>query len=145
PREGLERLGAVLGKASRFGPVAGVLGHAILTVGLALVLKAVPRDIAVAALLGALRGTGKVVNRGPAVLALPLPVVAATLVSALVFLAVKAGLQVSPGHVLVPPLVTFLSGAMLSLGMVELAYGDMVGGSSRLVTGFVKLVLLTFG
>jgi uncharacterized membrane protein YjjB (DUF3815 family) len=34
---------------------------------------------------------------------------------------------------------------MLTLGMVELAYGDMVSGSSRLVTGFVQLVLLVFG
>jgi uncharacterized membrane protein YjjB (DUF3815 family) len=47
--------------------------------------------------------------------------------------------------VLVPPLVTFLPGAMLTLGMVELAYGDMVSGSSRLITGFVQLVLLAFG
>ena len=46
---------------------------------------------------------------------------------------------------LVPPLVTFLPGGMLTLGMVELAYGDMVSGSSRLITGFVQLVLLTFG
>ena len=44
-----------------------------------------------------------------------------------------------------PPLVTFLPGAMLTLGMVELAYGDMVSGSSRLITGFVQLVLLAFG
>ena len=29
--------------------------------------------------------------------------------------------------------------------MVELAYGDMVSGSSRLIAGFVQLVLLTFG
>jgi uncharacterized membrane protein YjjB (DUF3815 family) len=34
---------------------------------------------------------------------------------------------------------------MLTLGMVELAYGDMVSGSSRLITGFVQLVLLAFG
>ena len=78
-------------------------------------------------------------------LAVPLPVVAATLVSALVFLAVKQGLPVDPLHALVPPLVTFLPGAMLTLGMVELAYGDMVSGSSRLITGFVQLVLLAFG
>src|SRR5690606_29806498 len=45
---------------------------------------------------------------------------------------------------LIPPLVTFLPGAMLTFGMVELAYGDMVSGSSRLITGFVQLVLLTF-
>jgi uncharacterized membrane protein YjjB (DUF3815 family) len=34
---------------------------------------------------------------------------------------------------------------MLALGMKELAYGDMVSGSSRLTTGFVQLVLLAFG
>jgi uncharacterized membrane protein YjjB (DUF3815 family) len=41
--------------------------------------------------------------------------------------------------------VSFLPGGMLSLGMVELVYGDMVSGSSRLITGFVQLVLLAFG
>jgi uncharacterized membrane protein YjjB (DUF3815 family) len=50
-----------------------------------------------------------------------------------------------PLHALVPPLVTFLPGGMLTLGMVELAYGDMVSGASRLIGGFVQLVLLAFG
>jgi uncharacterized membrane protein YjjB (DUF3815 family) len=72
-------------------------------------------------------------------------VVAAALVSVLVFLAVKHGLPVDPQYALVPPLVTFLPGAMLTFGMVELAYGDMVSGSSRLITGIVQLVLLAFG
>jgi uncharacterized membrane protein YjjB (DUF3815 family) len=74
-----------------------------------------------------------------------MPVVAATVVSAAVFYAANSGLPVDPLHMLVPPLVTFLPGGMLTLGMVELAYGDMVSGSSRLITGFVQLVLLTFG
>jgi uncharacterized membrane protein YjjB (DUF3815 family) len=87
----------------------------------------------------------KVFNQDRPVLAVPLQVVAAALVSALVFLAVKQGLPLDPRYVLVPPLVSFLPGAMLTLGMVELAYGDMVSGSSRLVTGFVQLVLLAFG
>jgi len=47
--------------------------------------------------------------------------------------------------VLIPPLVTFLPGAMLTFGMIELAYGDMVSGSSRLITGFVQLFLIAFG
>jgi uncharacterized membrane protein YjjB (DUF3815 family) len=34
---------------------------------------------------------------------------------------------------------------MLTFGMVELAYGDMVTGASRLLTGLVELVLLAFG
>jgi len=58
---------------------------------------------------------------------------------------VRYGLPVDPLHALVPPLVTFLPGGMLTLGMVELVYGDMVSGSSRLITGFVQLVLLAFG
>src|SRR5208283_4632839 len=63
----------------------------------------------------------------------------------LAYLALKMGLDLDPASVLVPPLVTFLPGSMLTLGMVELAYGDMVAGSSRLITGFVQLVLLAFG
>jgi uncharacterized membrane protein YjjB (DUF3815 family) len=34
---------------------------------------------------------------------------------------------------------------MLTFGMVELAYGDLVTGSSRLIKGLVELVLLAFG
>ena len=145
PREGLERLDAILRKPARFGPVGVVVGHTILTVGLAIVLMPTLTNLAAAAVLGAIVGVLKVFNRDRPVLAVPLPVVAATLVSALVFLAIQRGLPVDPLHVLVPPLVTFLPGGMLTLGMVELAYGDMVSGSSRLIAGFVQLVLLAFG
>jgi uncharacterized membrane protein YjjP (DUF1212 family) len=142
PREGLERLTAILRKTARFGPTGVVVGHTILTVGLAIVLMPALMNLAAAAVLGALVGALKVFNRDRPVLAVPLPVVAAGMVSALVFLAVKRGLPVDPLHVLVPPLVAFLPGGTLTLGMVELAYGDMVSGSSRLITGFVQLVLL---
>jgi uncharacterized membrane protein YjjP (DUF1212 family) len=145
PREGLDRLTEILRKPARFGPAGVIGGHAILTVGLGMVLMPTLTNLAAAALLGAIVGALKVFNRDRPVLAVPLPVVAAAIVSALVFLAVKRGLPVDPLHVLVPPLVTFLPGAMLTLGMVELAYGDMVSGSSRLITGFVQLVLLAFG
>jgi uncharacterized membrane protein YjjP (DUF1212 family) len=145
PREGVARLADILRKPARFGPAGIVVGHTILTVGLALVLQATLANLAAAVVLGALVGAVKVLNRGRAVLALPLPVVAAALVAVLVYLAVKWGLPVDPQHALVPPLVTFLPGAMLTLGMLELASGDMVSGSSRLITGFVKLVLLAFG
>ena len=78
-------------------------------------------------------------------MSVPTPVLAAAMVSALVFTAVRYGLPVSPLYLLVPPLVTFLPGAMLAFGMVELAYGDMVSGASRLVAGLVQLLLLAFG
>ena len=145
PREGLERLTAILRQKARFGRVGIVVGHTILTIGLALVLMPTLMNLAAAATLGLIVGLIKLSNRGRAVLAVPLPVVAATIVSALVFLAIRHGMPVDPLHALVPPLVTFLPGGMLALGMVELAYGDMVSGSSRLIAGFVQLVLLAFG
>ncbi len=145
PREGLERLAKILRTEPRFGTVGVVLGHTILTLGLAILVMPTYTNLAAAAVLGTIVGGVKALNRNRAVLAVPLPVVAAALVSGLVFIAVRYGLPIDPLHALVPPLVTFLPGAMLTLGMVELAYGDMVSGSSRLITGFVQLVLLAFG
>jgi len=145
PRAGLVRLGEVLRAPPRFGVWGAVVGHVILSLGVALVLSSTMINFAASAVLGAVVGLLKALNRNRGVLAAPLPVVAATLVSGLVFLAVKQGIPLEPLHAVTPPLVTFLPGAMLTLGMVELAYGDMVSGSSRLMTGFVQLVLLAFG
>jgi uncharacterized membrane protein YjjP (DUF1212 family) len=144
-REGLERLSAIRRQKPRFGRVGFVFGHTILTIGLAFVLMPTVSNLAAAAVLGLIVGLIKLFNRGGSVMSVPLPVIAATTVSTLVFLAIRYGLAVDPVHALVPPLVTFLPGAMLTLGMVELAYGDMVSGSSRLITGFIQLVLLAFG
>ena len=145
PREGLERLAAIRRQSARFGRVGLVAGHTILTVGLALILMPTPTNLVAATLLGLMVGLLKLFNRGRTVSSVPLPVIAATAVSALVFLAIRYGVRVDPLHALVPPLVTFLPGTMLTLGMVELAYGDMVSGSSRLIAGFIQLVLLAFG
>ncbi len=144
-KDGLQRLAAIRRQKARFGRVGIVVGHAILSVGLAIVLMPTPINLATAAVLGFVVGLIKLVNTGRSVLSVPLPVVTATAVSSLVFLAIRYGLPIDPLHALVPPLVTFLPGGMLTLGMVELAYGDMVSGSSRLISGFVQLVLLAFG
>jgi uncharacterized membrane protein YjjP (DUF1212 family) len=145
PREGIERLATILRSPPRFGAVGMIVGHSILSVGVAMILTSSFTNILVALILGMLVGGLKLLNKDRPVLAVPLPVIAATLVSSLVYLAVKQDLPVIPIHSLVPPLVSFLPGAMLSLGMVELVYGDMVSGTSRLTTGFVQLALLAFG
>jgi uncharacterized membrane protein YjjP (DUF1212 family) len=145
PREGLERLAAILRQQPRFGAFGSIAGHTVLTIGLAMLLSPAPAGLAAAGALGAVVGALKVLNGNRPLLAMPLPVAAAALVSALVFVAARQGVPVDPTQLLVAPLVTFLPGAMLTLAMVELAYGDMMSGSSRLVTGFVHLVLLAFG
>ncbi|MDX1944793.1 MAG: threonine/serine exporter family protein [Pirellulaceae bacterium] len=145
PRAGLDQLAAVLRQPARFGGLGVVLGHIVLSVGVAMVLMPAARNLVATAVLGGLVGVVKVLNRNRPLLAVPLPVISAGLVSSLVFFAIEQGLAIDPLHVLVPPLVSFLPGGMLTLGMVELAYGDMVSGSSRLVAGFVQLVLLALG
>lgn len=145
PAEGQKQLTAILKQPARFGAAGVIVGHTILSVGVALILMPAAANLIATAILGAVVGVLKALNRNRAVLAVPLPVIAALLVSSLVFLAVKRGLPVDPLHALVPPLVAFLPGAMLTLGMVELAYGDMVSGASRLVAGFVQLILLALG
>jgi uncharacterized membrane protein YjjP (DUF1212 family) len=145
PRAALERLGEIRRQKARFGRLGMVAGHTILTVGLTIVLMPTLTNLAVAAALGLIVGLIKLFNRSRTVLSVPLPVISAAVVSSLVFLGIRHGFSLDPLHVLVPPLVTFLPGAMLTLGMVELAYGDMVSGASRLIAGFVQLVLLSFG
>jgi uncharacterized membrane protein YjjP (DUF1212 family) len=145
PAEGLEQLNEIMRRPPRFAPWARVFGHVLFTVGLAMVLMPTAANIAAAAVLGLIVGVLKAVADDRRVLDAPLSAVAAALVAALVFLAMKYGLPVDPVHALVPPLVTFLPGAMLTFAMIELAYGDMVSGASRLVSGMVQLVLLAFG
>lgn len=145
PSEGLERLAAIRRQKTRFGWLGLVVGHVILTVGLAMVLMPTQKNLIAAAVLGLIVGLLKLFNQGRALLSVPLPVVAATAVSIIVFMMIRRGIPVDPLHALVPPLVTFLPGGMLTLGMVELAYGDMVSGASRLIAGFVQLILLAFG
>jgi uncharacterized membrane protein YjjP (DUF1212 family) len=144
-QEAATRLTAINKQAPRFGMVGTLIGHIVLTIGVALVLNPEMNTVLVAAALGGIIGVLKSLLPDRPLFSVPLPVIAASLASALVFIGVRYGLPVNPIHVLVPPLVTFLPGAMLTFGMIELAYGDMVSGTSRLVTGFVQLFLLAFG
>lgn len=145
PSQGIAKLNNILRAPARFGLFGIIAGHTILSTGLAMVIMSSFENLIAAALLGTFVGALKAVRRNNEVLAVPLSVVASVLVSAIVFLAAKNGVPIEPLLALIPPLVTFLPGSMLAMGMVELAYGDMVSGSSRLMSGFVQLVLLAFG
>lgn len=143
--EASARLTAITRSPARFGVVGTLIGHIVLTAGVAMILNPIPESVLFCAILGAIVGALKIVMNEKSLFSVTLPVIAASLVSAVVFLAVRYGLPVDPLHLLIPPLVTFLPGAMLTFGMIELAYGDMVSGSSRLITGFVQLFLIAFG
>jgi uncharacterized membrane protein YjjP (DUF1212 family) len=74
-----------------------------------------------------------------------LPVFAAILVSVLIFNLTRLGYIFGPANLLIPPLIIFLPGAVLTTGMIELASMHILSGSARLIYGAAILLLLFTG
>src|SRR4051794_130649 len=145
PRDGLARLDEIRELAPRFGPWASIGGYGVLTVGIALILHPALRDVLAAALFGLIVGALRLATRRQPTLQIMLPVVAAFCIAALTSLAVKHDLA-DPGlRAMIAALAVFLPGAALTTSVLELARGDMIAGSSRLVWSSVQLMLLAFG
>lgn len=143
PREGIEQLNAIGSLKARHGWPIRVLGHGILTVGLALQLVPTWQGALIAFGIGLLIGLAKLI-RSPT-LQLVFPVVAA-FASGLIVLALAPLVPVGdPLRLMIAPLVTLLPGGVLTTATMELASRQMIAGSARLVTGFVQLGLLAFG
>ena len=118
------------------------VGHAVLTVGLALLFQPTLGAVGAAFVLGLLVGLLKL-PRLPR-LDLVFPVVVSFVV-AVICSPPATGPDRQPGAHPHPALVTFLPGGALTIATVELAAGQMVSGASRLVNGLVQLLLLAFG
>jgi uncharacterized membrane protein YjjP (DUF1212 family) len=145
PVDGLRRLDEIRTMHSRFTALHGIVGYALFSTGVCLILHPALRDVAAAAIFGALVGLLRSAPRGPAAMQTLLPVAAAFMVSALSALALRHQLM-DPGlRAMVASLVVFLPGAALTTSVLELAAGQVMSGSSRLVAGIVQLALLTFG
>jgi len=144
PADGLRRLEETREMRPRFGRWQSLVGYSVFTLGLCLLLDPAPGDVVAAAALGALVGVLRSLGRGQSPLQVLMPLIAAFVVSALSALAVKYNLT-DPGlRAMVASLVVFLPGAALTIAVLELAAGQMVSGSSRLVSGVMQLALLAF-
>ena len=144
--QGIEALDAIAKARPRFNRLIRVIGHGFASAGVALVLLgAETTSMLYAFALGMLVGAAKLFVRPGTYAAILLPVATAFALSLLVFLLGRTVLIAEPLQVLVPPLVTLLPGAVLTTGIQELAAGDMVAGSSRLVSGIAQLGFLAIG
>ena len=143
--EGSAAVAQVYAMRPRHGPAVTVTGHAILTVGICLVLQPTPGDLVLTALLGVLVGLLRLVGARWGSLQTILPVLAALVVSGLAFAAADHGWVHADLRAVIAPLATFLPGAAVTMGVVELSAGELVTGSSRLVAGTLQLLLLAFG
>jgi len=144
PGEALAELARILAMRPRFGSTASIVSHGVLTVGLGLVINPAPVDLWVYAALGMLVGAMKIWAARFGTGGYLLPVVAAAVISAIAFLA-HGGNDAASLRLTIPPLVTFLPGALLTMATVDLAMGETITGASRFVAGFLQLALLGIG
>jgi uncharacterized membrane protein YjjP (DUF1212 family) len=145
PAAGLARLEDVRTMPPRFGTLVRIFGHLTLSVGLGLIITPRPGALLFCAGLGLLVGVLIELGRLWVALEPLLPVVASGLVSAIVFVATQAGQVVNPLLLLIPPLIVFLPGGMLTTAMLELADRHPIAGASRLLAGATQVTLLVFG
>ncbi|HTS20231.1 MAG TPA: threonine/serine exporter family protein [Casimicrobiaceae bacterium] len=145
PQEAIGRLGAILASPPLYSVPLRIAGHVLLTTGLALILQPRPGVVGAAAGFGAVVGGLKIAARNRGLFQTLLPTAAAFIVAAIALLAAKHGFPASPMPVLVASLATFLPGGLLAVAVMELAYGDVVSGGSRFVTGLAQLLFLALG
>src|SRR6202012_2942411 len=139
--EASTRLKRAVDMPPRFGTAAFIASHALLTLGLGLVIGPASVDLWLYLVLGGLVGAMKAwaarIGANGSLLAL----VAAALVSIIAFFA-QGGNEAASLRLTIPPLVTFLPGALLTMATVDLAMGETVTGASRFVAGLLQLALL---
>ena len=140
-----ERLDALLRSRPRFGAVVTLLASGVLTVGLGLLLNptasAIPAYLVLGIVVGALRWWAD----RDRVMGLVLSVTAAFAVTWAAFEIAAPLLDTSGIDLVIPSLVTLLPGAALTMATIELSAGSIVSGSTRLVYGLQRLLVLTFG
>ncbi len=143
--EALGRLGTLRALPHRYA-VPGLLGGGVLSgAGIALVLAPAWPSVAFAALLAPLTVALMLLGSRSRTVATLTPFIAAFVVALAAFAAADAGLVPAPLWTLVAPIAVLLPGATIVTGLVELAAGSMVAGTSRLAHGTVQLLLFALG
>jgi uncharacterized membrane protein YjjP (DUF1212 family) len=146
PEEGMAELERIRNLDKRFPVWITILGYAVQSVGLALILQPTPWSLYGAATLGLLVGGLCVIGRRIEAIGYMLPTVCAFLVALIVFtFENRWHVGTDSLRALAAPLATFLPGAAITLAVIELATHHVVSGASRLVAGFMQIAQLAFG
>jgi uncharacterized membrane protein YjjP (DUF1212 family) len=146
PSEGLAELARIRKLDTRFPVWLTVLGYAVQSLGLALILQPTPWSLFGAATLGLIVGALSVIGRRAEAVGYLLPTICAFLVAFIVFkFNARWHVGIDSLRVLAAPLATFLPGAAITLAVIELTTHHVVSGASRLVAGFMQIAQLAFG
>jgi uncharacterized membrane protein YjjP (DUF1212 family)/uncharacterized membrane protein YjjB (DUF3815 family) len=146
PEEGMAELDRIRHQQRRFPVWVTVLGYAVQSAGLALILQPTPWSLVGAASMGLLVGALSVLGRRIEAVGYMLPTICAFLVAFIVFrFNSRWHVGADSLRVLAAPLATFLPGAAITLAVIELSTQHVVSGASRLVAGFMQIAQLAFG
>ena len=143
--EATRHMDRILAKTPRFNSVMMVLGYFVSCIGLTMLFRPEPRSLLITGAAGLLVGLMIVWSGKLPRFNLLLPVFAAIVVSTLIFYLTRLDFIYGSVNLLIPPLITFLPGAVLTTGMIELASMHILSGSARLIYGATILLLLFFG
>jgi uncharacterized membrane protein YjjP (DUF1212 family) len=146
PADGMAELDRIYALPMRFPVWVRVIGYAVQSTGLALILQPAPWALAAALGLGLLVGLLTIVVRTSDALEQLLPIIVAFLVAVISFyIAHLLHYNFGSLRVLIAPVAFFMPGAAITLAVIELSTHQLVSGSSRLISGFVRLGQLAFG
>jgi uncharacterized membrane protein YjjP (DUF1212 family) len=145
PGEAAREVDRILAKPARFNSAVVIFGFFLSSIGLTMLFRPEATALLVTGAMGILVGAIILWFRAWPRFSLLLPVIAATIVSALIFSLNRIGFIYGTENLVIPPLVTFLPGAALTTGMIELASMQVISGSARLIYGATSLLLLFVG
>lgn len=129
----------------RFGPIPTALGYATASVGFGMSIYPTWASLPAYFFLGLVVGTIVQISRPFPPLAPVLPVLSAMVVTILATWFVADTAHDGLLRVVTPALVAMLPGIALTVSAMELAGGQIISGSSRLVYALAQLGLLVFG
>lgn len=145
PVEASHQVDHILTIQPRFSSAIIVIGYVVSSIGLTMLFRPDTRALLITAGTGLLVALLILAFRKWSRFNLLLPVIAAILVSTIIFNLTEKGLIYGSANLIIPPLVTLLPGAILTTGMIELASMNLISGSARLMYGAASLFLLFIG
>lgn len=146
PQAATERIEQINHLKPRFAPWMVVIANGFAAAGFALVFRVSLWGVLIAGVLGVLVGVGLRISAARPGIASIMPFFAAAIAAYVVFtIGSYFDEQVQPIRVVAAPLITLIPGIGLTRGTQELANGQIVSGSARLVGAIVQILVLTFG
>jgi len=145
PTDAIDAIGRARQIAPRFGPLVTTLGYAVTTIGFGMLINPTWASLPGYLFLGLVVGAIVQLGQPFPSLAPVLPTLSAAVVTMLAVWFVAATAHDGLLRLIAPALVATLPGMSLTIGAMELASSQLIGGTSRLMYGISQLALLVFG